>query len=107
MEREEFSRLADEAIERTVNWLDDFDPDEVDYASSDGVLTIEFADRKKYVLNRQTAADQMWFAAASKAWHYDFDAESGRWLDDRDGHELFGRIGDVVSEKIGRRVSVS
>jgi len=106
MEREEFLRLADETIERVVKWLEAFDPDEVDFASGDGVLTLEFADRKKYVLNRQTATDQMWFAAGARAWHYDFDPKAGKWIDDRDGHELFGRIGEVVSEKIGRCVRV-
>ena len=106
MEREEFLRLADETIERVVKWLEAFDPDEIDFAAGDGVLTLEFADRKKYVLNRQTATDQMWFAAGARAWHYDFDPRSEKWVDDRDGHELFRRIGEVVSEKIGRRVEV-
>ena len=68
-------------------------------------MTIEFPDGTKYVLNRQTAADQMWFAAGARAWHYDRD-EQGRWLCDKDGHELFGRISEVVSEKLGRPVKI-
>jgi CyaY protein len=106
VEREEFLRLADQAIERVVSWLEDFDPEEIDYSSSDGVLTLEFADKKRYVLNRQTAADQMWFAAGARAWHYDYDPKTHAWIDDRDGHDLFRRIGEVVSEKIGRAVAV-
>jgi CyaY protein len=102
MDPQEYARLADECLEGVADWLEDFDPDEVDFATSDGVVTIEFADGAKFVLNRQAAASQMWFAAGARAWHYDWS--DGRWVDDRDGHGLFDRIGEVVSEKIGRAV---
>ena len=72
----------------------------------DGVVTIEFPGGTKYVLNRQAAANQMWFAAGARAWHYDWNDEKQQWLDDRDGHGLFDKIGEVVSEKIGRVVHV-
>jgi CyaY protein len=102
----EFLRLADECLERVARWLESFDPDELDYATSDGVVTLEFADKRKYVLNRQTAADQMWFAAGARAWHYDWDAQRKTWVDDRDGHELYARVAEVVSEKLGRAVAL-
>ena len=104
MEKKEFLALADECIEAVAAWLEDFDPDEVDFATSDGVITIEFSDGQRFILNRQAAADQMWFAAGTQAWHYDRDAESGRWHDDRDGHDLFERLAEVISKKIGRTV---
>lgn len=106
MEPREFLRLADECLERVARWLEQFDPDEVDYATSDGVVTLEFADKKRYVLNRQTAADQMWFAAGARAWHYNFDPKHNRWIDDRDGHDLYARVAEVVSEKLGRAVAI-
>ncbi len=106
MDKQTFLSLADECLERIANWLEDFDPDEVDYAPADGVLTLEFADGTKYVLNRQTAADQMWYAAGARAWHYDRDVEGGHWLCDKDGHELFERISETVSDKLGRPVRV-
>lgn len=105
METRSFLHRADQCLESVANWLEAFDPDEVDFASADGVLTLEFADRAKFVLNRQTANDQMWFAAGARAWHYDWDEPSGTWLCDKDGHELMARIGEVVSEKLGRTVT--
>ena len=33
---------------------------------------------KRYVLNRQTATNQMWFAAGASAWHFAFDAAGER-----------------------------
>lgn len=106
MERQAFLKLADDCLERIATWLESFDPDEVDFATTDGVVTIEFADEVRYILNRQTAADQMWFAAGASAWHYDWDAERKSWLADKDGHDLYAKISEVVSEKIGREVQV-
>jgi CyaY protein len=106
MEREEFLRLADATMERVARWLETFDPDEIDFATSDGVLTLEFADKKRFVLNRQTAADQMWLAAGARAWHFDWNAAERAWVDDRDGHELLARLAEIVSQKIGRDVSI-
>jgi CyaY protein len=101
-----FLHRADACLERVAGWLEGFDPDELDFSSADGVLTLEFADRQRFVLNRQTAADQMWFAAGAQAWHYDWDAESGSWRCGKDGHDLYQRLGEVVSEKLGRSVSL-
>ena len=102
MERKEFLRLADACLARVARSLEVFDPDEVDFATSDGVVTIEFADRARYVLNRQTAADQMWFAAGARAWHYEWDPARASWSCDKDGHDLYERISETVSEKLGR-----
>ena len=104
MDTQEYNRLADACLDRVADWLESFDPDEVDYSTADGVVKIEFPDRTTYVLNRQAGASQMWFAAGVRAWHYDWSGE--RWLDDRDGHELLENIGRAVSEKLGRPVAV-
>ena len=104
MDEQEFLKLADECLEHFASALEEFDPDEVDFTSTDGVLTIEFADGARYVLNRQTAASQMWLAAGARAWHYNWSGEN--WINDRDGHELGACVSDSVSEKIGRRVEL-
>jgi CyaY protein len=106
VDRTEYQRLADACLERAVRALEPFDPDEVDYSTSDGVVTIEFPDRVRYVLNRQTAANQMWFAAGARAWHFDWDESKKAWIDDKEKVELFARIGEVVSKKIGRPVAI-
>ena len=105
MEKGLYDRLADECLRTVASWLEEFDPDELDYAEADGVVTLEFSDGVRFVLNRQGAASQMWFAAGARAWHYNWSASPPGWVDDKDGHELFGRIAEVVSEKLGRVVS--
>jgi CyaY protein len=102
MEKSLYDRLADECLTKVASWLEDFDPDELDYAEADGVVTLEFADGTRFVLNRQGAASQMWFAAGARAWHYNWS--SAGWVDDKDGHDLLARIAEVVSKKLGRAV---
>jgi CyaY protein len=106
VDAKDYLREVDVALARVQTFLETFDPDEVDYSTTDGVITIEFADRARYVLNRQTAASQMWFAAGARAWHYDWDAKRKTWIDDRDGHLLFDNVARVLSEKLGRKVSL-
>lgn len=104
MQHTDFLQRADACLARVEDWLEDFDPDELDFEPADGVVKLIFADGTVFVLNRQTAADQMWLAAGARAWHYDYDHASGTWLDDKEGGELFARIGETVSKKLGREV---
>jgi len=106
MDRTEFIPLADECMTRVADWLEEFDPDEVDFSTTDGVVAIEFPDGKRYILNRQTAASQMWLAAGASAWHFNWHSDTRTWLDDKQGQELMTRIAEVVSAKIGRQVKV-
>ncbi len=104
MDQQEYIQLADACLDRVVAWLEPFDPDEVDFTSADGVVKIEFPDGVTFVLNRQAAADQMWFAAGARAWHYDWNGSE--WRSDKEGHELFAQIAESVSEKLGRTVTL-
>lgn len=104
MDEGEYQLLADACLARVADWLEDFDADEVDYSTPDGVVTIEFSDDARYVLNRQGGAQQMWFAAVARAWHYDWDPERKTWVDDRDGHDLYENVAREVGEKLGREV---
>ena len=106
MDRQDFQLRADACLERVEQWLEGFDPDELDFTSADGVVKLEFAGGPTFVLNRQTAAHQMWFAAGASAWHYEWSEEAQAWRCDKDGHDLLARIGEVTSERLGRAVSL-
>lgn len=102
LDETEFRRLSDACLRAHADWAAAFDPDELDYRESDGVLTLEFADGTRFVLNRQAATRQMWYAAGARAWHYDWDAARRLWVDDRDGHELDANVRRTVAERLGR-----
>ena len=106
MDPQDFSRLSTACIEKVIEWAETFDPDELDYETSDGVVNLEFPGGKKFVLNRQAGNHQMWFAAGARAYHYDWDPERETWRDSRDGHELWAKIAEVVSDELGRPVSL-
>ena len=46
------------------------------------------------------------FAAGARAWHYKWDAARHSWVDEKDGHDLDAKLGEVVSAKIGRGVTL-
>jgi CyaY protein len=99
MDEQEYLQAADACLERAARWLGDLE--DLDVTAGDGLVTVEFEDGTRFVLNRQSAARQMWFAAGARAWHYGWDVARASWRDDRDGHELFARLGEVVAEKLG------
>lgn len=102
LDPEEYQRHAEACLARVARWLEGLDPDEVDYSTGDGKVQIEFPDDTRFVLNRQGAASQMWFAAIDRAWHYDWDGARATWVDDRDGHDLYANLAAVVGRKLGR-----
>jgi CyaY protein len=67
------------------------------------VLTVEFEDEARYVINSHGAARQIWLAADRSAWHFDAQPD-GRWLDRRTGSELWATIGELLTKKLGRPV---
>ncbi|HKN00044.1 MAG TPA: iron donor protein CyaY [Candidatus Binataceae bacterium] len=104
MDDTEFQKAADDCLTRVANWLEDLDPDEADYSTADGSITIEFPDGGKFILSRQSATRQVWLAAEAHGFHYNLDTATGAWRDDKDGHELFARLAEVVGEKVGHPV---
>ena len=104
MDDREFIAKADACLGRVAKWLEDFDPDDVDYSTADGSVTMEFPDGAKFILSRQSATKQVWLAAGARGFHYTYDASHDGWRDDKDGHELYQKLAEVVGEKIGREV---
>ena len=104
MDPKEYLTRAEACLSRVAKWLEEFDPDEVDYSSGDGALTVEFPDGGRFVLSRQTATSQVWLAAGAHGWHFNWDAAAERWVDDKDGHDLYARLAESMSEKLGRPV---
>lgn len=100
----EFEARAEATLERLRAALDDSGVD-AEVELSLGVLTIEFADGAKYVVNSHRAAKQIWMAAERSAWHFDLAAD-GRWVAARSGDELFSAVSSVVGKKVGKALSL-
>ncbi|MCA8955871.1 MAG: iron donor protein CyaY [Planctomycetes bacterium] len=103
----DFERRADAFMLSVLNALDRLDPDEIDPQLAMGVLTIEFADGRKCIMNRQGAAQQIWLAHGATAWHFQFDAASGQWLDTKGRGELCSILEQTLSTALGHAVSLA
>ena len=68
----------------------------------DGVLEIEFADGSKMVINRHSAAREIWVACRAGGFHFRW--QGGAWRDTREGTELFAALSKLVSAQGGAAV---
>src|SRR4051812_43352775 len=101
----EFEKLADADLHALDRALADVDGVEVDLES--GILTLEFDDGLKYVVNSHRAARQIWMAAERSAWHFDYRREETRWVAAKTGDELWATIEAVLGRKLGRAVKLA
>jgi CyaY protein len=69
------------------------------------VLEVEFADGSKLIINRHSAAREIWLAARSGGYHFRWDG--AQWLATRDGEELLTAIGRCLTEQAGHAVDLA
>jgi CyaY protein len=87
MTESEFNQLIDQTFQALEESLDQGDAD-LDYETSGGVLTVEFANETKLIFSRQPPTRQLWLAARAGGFHFAYDDAAGDWRGTRDG-QLF------------------
>ena len=80
---------------------------DIEFENAGEILTLEFTNGTKIIVNKQGAARQIWVAAKSGGFHYSFNAASGQWRDDQSGAELFAALSRLASEQAGEEVRIS
>ncbi len=90
-----------------VDALDELELSGVDCELSSDILTIELSSGSRYVVNSHRAARQIWMAADSSAWHFDWDGERSAWVAKKTGDELWGTLSRVLAKKLGQPVTLS
>lgn len=106
MDRKQFVQASTRALERIDEGLAGLELDELDVDLAGDVLTVEFADGTKYVINAHSAAGQIWMAAEKSAWHFDLDPAADRWIASKSGDELLQTVSRIVGSKLGREVGL-
>lgn len=104
MDESAFTALADAEMVRIEAALEACGADLDIEILPGGVLEVEFDDGSKVVINRHTAAQEIWVAARSGGFH--FAPRDGGWIAGRDGAELYATLSRVVSEQSGQATSV-
>jgi CyaY protein len=107
MTESEFRNLADAAIETIQDAIDAIGAD-IDYEESGGVLTLTFNNRSKIIFSKQPPVKQLWMAAKSGGFHFDYDEASECWVCDSGAHEeLFVMLSRLASNQGGETLVLS
>lgn len=101
MSETEFIELADQTLATIERAIDATDAD-IEVSRAGNVLTLELGNGSKVVVNSQAPMQQMWVAGKSGAFHY--ARQGDRWIDTRDGSELFAALSRLVSAQGGEAV---
>ncbi|ATE61271.1 iron donor protein CyaY [Thauera sinica] len=104
MEESAFNALAEAELACIETALEECGADFDIEPKPGGVLEIEFDNGSKMIINRHTAAREIWVAARSGGFH--FRPEDGRWVDTRDGADLYATLSALVGEQSGTPVTV-
>jgi CyaY protein len=109
MTESEFLALADstlshiEAVLEEVTQSTDID---IECSRSGNVLQIEFIDNgSKIIVNSQAPMQEMWVAARSGGFHY--RRVDHRWINTRDGSELYAALSRMLSEQGAAPIEVA
>ena len=86
------------AVERAV---DEAEAD-IELERSGNVLTLEFENRTKIIVNLQPPMREIWIAAKAGGFHYRFI--DGEWRDTRTGTEFFSALTAYATEQAGETV---
>ena len=105
MTESEFEALADAAIAALERAIEATALDVDIQTKGSGVLEVEFADGARIVINRHTAARELWVAARSGGFHFRY--EDGQWRDTRDRSEFFAALSRLLTAQGGTPITLA
>lgn len=103
MNESDFNQLAEDTMSAIEDAIEECGVD-IDYDSAGGILTLEFANGSQIIVNKQTPLSQLWVAARSGGFHFDYDIADQCWRLQGGGGELFQCLGQYCSEQSGETV---
>ena len=99
------SRVLDD-VEAAFERAGDAADVDVACSRSGNVLEIEFVDHgSKIIVNTQAPMQEIWVAARAGGFHYRLN--DGRWLDTRDGSELYAALSRLASAQAGAPLTIA
>ncbi len=99
MTESEFNDKVDETLIQIEDALDNCEAD-IDFETAASILTITIeSNHSKIIINRQLPLSQLWVAAKSGGYHFEFDEASQSWLNDNDKQELFAALSKYCTEQ--------
>jgi len=104
MNDSEFQQLADTLYQKIEDNIEESGAD-IDYDQNGSLLTLEFENRTKLIINRQQPLHQIWLATPESGHHYDY--KGGEWFDDRSGDEFLDFLSAAIFKQSKEKVVFS
>jgi CyaY protein len=89
------------AVERALDYTDA----DIEFERNGNVLTLEFENGTKIIVNLQPPMQEIWIAAKSGGYHFRF--VDGKWRDTRNGTEFFTALSDYATQQAGEPVQIT
>jgi CyaY protein len=102
----DYDALAFPELSRLVRALDALENPNLEAELASDILTIEFSDGERYVVNSHRAARQIWMAAERSAWHFDWIPDKSAWIAAKTGDELWATMSRVIAKRLGAPISL-
>ena len=102
----EYDALAAPELQQLITCLDALPQASVEAELASDILTIEFDDGARYVVNSHRAARQIWLSAERSAWHFDYVPSREAWVASKSGDELWATLARLLSSKLGEPVTL-
>ena len=95
-----FHDLVD-ALQETIEDVFDESDLDVDLENSAGVLTVRFENGSQLIFSRQEPLRQLWLAARSDGFHFDYAEDRGGWMCDSSDELLREMLVRICREQAG------
>lgn len=95
----EYHQRVDAILLQLEEAIDEVEQVDLDYEFSGGILTIDFPDKSKMIINKQPPNHQIWLATKFDGHH--FDLIDDQWIDNRTGSEFWQLVSKAASRQAG------
>lgn len=106
---EQYRKKATETLSHLLTQLDSLSQrlgESFEVELSNDIVTVEFADGVRFVINSHRAAQQIWMAANTNAWHFNPTAQ-GSWVCSKSGETLPAVLAAQLRNKLNVAVELS
>jgi len=106
MDANEFENLAEQTLEDLFEALDEAVGDVADVDFDNGILTVELADGRQYIINKHAPNQEIWLSSPlSGAAHYAY-GENQVWTSTRGNEALKAVLAAEFKQITGRDISL-
>lgn len=105
MNEHEYHLKVDAVLLHLEESIDEIEQVDLDYESASGILTIDFPNGTKIIVNKQPPNLQIWVATKFDGHHFDFIDD--KWIDNRTGKEFWALMSEAATRQAGVAVEFS